>query len=297
MMSKKSTTLLSGMLLLAFCRTESPDFIMAAGVVDGDVVTVKAAVSGEVAALNIREGDPIASDEVLATIDSKKIENQLQGLDIQEKEVGVNRKKLGRTIARLDTTRDYWKGQVESFERLEKKESISGDQLEQARLKLDEVEASLFDARQSLEALSIQLETIGNRKDQLRLTLKDHVVLSPVSGVVLEKFITAGETVFPGSPVADLLDRTSLYVETFLEGSELSGLELGQGVDILVDGRDDRVFTGIISHFGNKAEFSPKYILSEKERRSLLYQIKIRLDHDLEVFKLGMPVTIRFPKS
>jgi HlyD family secretion protein len=295
MMSKK-LAILSLSLLLAFCNRKSPDSIIVAGVADGDVVTVKVTVSGEIMALNIQEGASIAAGDVVAAIDTKKIKNQIQGLDIQEREIGVARKKLDRNITLLSGKQDYWKNQVQSLERLEKKESISGDQLEKARLKLDEVEAALYDAQQSLSTLSIQLESIQNRKEHFHLMLEDHIITSPVSGVVLEKFVTSGETIFPGSPVADILDNSSLYIETFVEESELSGLRLGQSVDILVDGMGAHPFKGTISYFGQKAEFSPKYIISEKERRSLLYLVKVRPESDLEKFKLGMPVTVQFKK-
>lgn len=292
-MNKKILILFIGFISLAACSPETSNIITAAGVIDGEVITVKAPVTGKVKALNIREGNDVAKNEILVDVDSDKIENQIQGLEIQGKEITVNRKKLDRKIRLLGTNLVYWKEQVESFERLEKKESISADQLEQARLKLEEVEASLFDAQQSLHALSIQSENIQNRKEYLNLLLEDHIIASPVSGIVLEKFVSEGETLFPGTPIADILDRSSLYVETFFEESELSRLELGQEVDILVDGMEDRVFSGTIIHFGQKAEFSPKYIISEKERQSLLYRVKVGLSRDLEVFKLGMPVTVR----
>jgi HlyD family secretion protein len=279
------------------CSSRSPEFITAAGVVDGDVITVKSPVAGKAKILNFKEGAGVAEDTVLVVVDSEKIENQIQGLDIQEREISVNRKKLERQVTLLKTTQKYWKDQVARFERLEEKESISGDQLEQARLKLEEVEASLFDTQQSLNSLSIQSANIQNQKEQLRLILEDHNITSPVSGIVLERFVSEGETVFPGTPVADILDRDSLFVETFLEEQELSLLELGRHADILVDGQEGRIFGGTIINFGQKAEFSPKYIISEKERRSLLYRIKIRLDGDLDVFKLGMPVTVRIGKS
>ncbi len=292
-MSKKLIILSICFIALVACSKETSSIITAAGVIDGEVITVKTPVSGKVETLNITEGNDVIKDDILVVIDSDKIENQIQGLEIQEKEIAVNRKKLDRKISLLDTNLVYWKGQVESFERLEGKESISGDQLEQARLKLDEVETSLFDAQQSLRAISIQSENIQNRKEYLNLLLEDHVIASPVSGVVLEKFVSEGETVFSGTPIADILDRSSLYVETFFEESELSRLELGQEVDILVDGMEEKVFSGTIIHFGQKAEFSPKYIISEKERRFLLYRVKVGLSRDLEVFKLGMPVTVR----
>jgi HlyD family secretion protein len=295
MMFKKYILLcFSFWLLLAFCSSKSEKSVTAAGVVDGDVVTVKVAVSGKILSLNVQEGSSVTAGEVIAEIDAQKIENQIQGLEIQEKEIGVSRKKIDRKIALLTATLDYWKDQVESFERLEKKDSISGDQLEKTRLKRDEVEASLFEVRQTLSALSIQLESIQNRREQLSLLLEDHVVTSPVSGVVLEKFVTSGEMIFPGSPVADILDHSSLFIETFVEESELARLRLGESVNILVDGMGERLFRGTISYFGKKAEFSPKYIISEKERRSLLYMVKVSVKSDLEIFKLGMPVTVRF---
>lgn len=293
MIRKRILVLSFGLMVLAHCGGKSSESTTAAGVVDGEVVTVKAEVAGKLEALNIAEGSAVAQDDILVTIEAKKIENQLQGLDIQKREVGVNRKKLERKIRLLKTTLEYWKEQVSRFERLEKKESISGDQLEQARLKREEVEASLFDAQQSLAALSIQYASIQNRKERLNLLLEDHVIASPVTGVVIEKFVSRGETVFPGTPVADILDRSSLFVETFFEEQEISRLKLGQKVEILADGLEGRVFEGTIVYFGQKAEFSPKYIISEKERRSLLYRVKVRLEGDLEAFKLGMPVTVR----
>jgi len=292
-MSKKILVVSIGLIVLTACSRGTPEFVMAAGVVDGEVITVKAAVTGKIETLHILEGTEVDKDSILVTVDSDKIENQIQGLEIQEQGITLNRKKLDRRIQLLNSNLEYWKKQVESFERLEKKESIAGDQLEQARLKMDEVEASLFDAQQSLLELFVQSKNVKNQKEYLNLLLEDHIIVSPVSGVVLEKFVSQGETVFPGTSVADILDWSSLYVETFLEETELSRLELGQKIDVLVDGMEGRVFSGTIIYFGKKAEFSPKYIISEKERQSLLYRVKIKLEQDLKVFKLGMPVTVR----
>jgi HlyD family secretion protein len=292
-MSKKILIVSICLMVLTACSRGTEELILAAGVVDGEVVTVKAAVSGKVEILNAMEGSDVERESILAAVDADKIENQIRGLEIQEQGIAVSRKKLERKVQFLNANLKYWKEQVESYERLEKKESIAGDQLEQARLKLDEVEASLFDTQQSLRELSVQSGNIQNQKEYLNLLLEDHVITSPVSGVLLEKFVSQGETVFPGTPVADILDWSSLYVETFLEETELSRLELGQSVDILVDGLESRIFSGTIVYFGQKAEFSPKYIISEKERQSLLYRVKVKLEQDLKVFKLGMPVTVR----
>ena len=118
----------------------------------------------------------------------------------------------------------------------------------------------------------------------------------PAHGVVLERFVSKGETVFPGTPAADILEHSSLYVEIFLEEQEISSLTLNMKARVLVDGLEDQELWGKVSFFGRKAEFSPKYIISEKERKSLLYQVKIAVEDENGVFKVGMPVTVRFGK-
>jgi HlyD family secretion protein len=112
--------------------------------------------------------------------------------------------------------------------------------------------------------------------------------------VVLETFISQGETVFPGAALADILDLNSLFVDVFIEENEMATLRLNDRAKIVMDGLAGRSFSGYISYFGKKAEFSPKYIVSEKERQALLYQVKVRIDRDLDLFKVGMPVTVVF---
>ncbi len=87
------------------------------------------------------------------------------------------------------------------------------------------------------------------------------------------------------------MDLNTLYIEIFVEGEEVSKLKLGDKVRIYLDGIT-RDFTAEISYFGKKAEFSPKYVISEKERKSLLYLVKIKIEKDKEFFKIGMPVNV-----
>jgi HlyD family secretion protein len=95
---------------------------------------------------------------------------------------------------------------------------------------------------------------------------------------------------------AEILDENSLYLEAFVEEVEMSRLRIGGTAAIAIDGLPTQQFTGKIIQFGRKAEFSPKYVLSEKERQSMLFKIKIAVNtEDRPVFKLGMPVTIKLP--
>lgn len=286
--------ILVSVLLISNCAEKSDGELRAAGVVNGEIVTVKALTLGRLTSLDFQEGDRVEKEYVLARIDSDKIANKIESLETGVREIHINRLKLRSRLDYLKSTEIYWTDQVARLERLRKTESVSGDELEKARLKLKEVQSSLNDLMHSLESLSAQLDGIAVQRKGLELQMEDTVITSPISGIVLERYVSLGETVMPGTSVADILDPDSLYIEVFLEERELSSLEIGQTVMIQADGLD-RNFHGTVYYFNRKSEFSPKYIVSEKERRSLLYGMRIRMEEGHGALKVGMPVTVIIP--
>ena len=294
-MKKKAALLL--LILLFYACGKNDREIKVPGVVDGEIVSIKALVGGTLDRLLIQEGQAVKKDDLVAEINRDKIRNALQELALAQKEIANSEIRAREKRQLLNANLVYWRKQVQRFERLQQNQSISGDQLEKARLQLQEMQTLLFDLDQSLAALQIQKDKLDNKRQALELTEKDMLLRSPVAGVVLETFISQGESVFPSLALADILDLSSLYIDVFVEEKELAALKLNQRAKIIVDGLEERSFSGFIAVFGKKAEFSPKYIVAEKERQALLYQVKIRIDRDLDVFKIGMPVTVIFARQ
>ncbi len=288
----KALLLIIPLVLLIGCSTGDTGEIKAPGLVNGVVVNLKAAASGAVEAVNVSEGAIVTKGQVIAVIDRKKTDNKLEALVINQKELEINRRNLRQSLNYINANIKYLDNQVERFRRLREKKAVSGEKLESMELRLLQAKTSRSDIRSKLEALEIQEEKLRNQKNMLELVLKDHQVEAPGAGVVIETFISVGEMAMPGTAVADIIDTSSLYIELFIEEREITQLKLGQTVDINVDGIKDKTFEGSITAFGKKAEFSPKYIISEKEREALLYKVKVGINSDYDVFKIGMPVTV-----
>jgi HlyD family secretion protein len=288
------TIVLACAAVLAVSCAKPEKAIKAPGTVDGQVITVKAVAGGTLVGWTAREGESVAKDELLGEIDPAKLQNSLQDVDIKGREVDNQEVRLRKKIEDVRANVDYLRKQVGRLERLTRDKAVAGDQLEKTQLQLKDAEASLFDLEKSQAALDLQKDELANKRASLELSLKDLRVVSPVKGIILETFVSPGEMLLPGTALADVLDLGSLYVEAFLEEQEVTTLKLNDKVQLQVDGLPGRTFSGSVSFFGRKAEFSPKYILAEKERKALLYEVRIRLDQDLEVFKVGMPVTVSF---
>ncbi len=292
---KKTATLASLMVWLVACGGNERQ-IRAPGVVDGEIAGVRVLAAGTLDRLLVREGQAVGKGDPVAEMNRDKVRNRREELALMDRDVANNETRAREKRRLLLANQLYWREQVERFERLKQSRSISGDQLEKSRLQLKEAQTALFELDSSLEALQIQRERIANQRQALDLAEKDLLLQSPVSGVVLETFAAPGETVMPGAAVADILDLSSLFVDVFIEEKEIAALKLGQQAVIFVDGMTNRTFSGRIAFFGRKAEFSPKYIVAEKERQALLYQVKVGIDADLDVFKIGMPVTVVFAR-
>ncbi len=275
------------------CSKEDSGIIKAPGIVDGDVITLKAVVPGTIRSMDLKEGETVTKDKLVMRIDSEKVTNQINELAISERDIGIKKEKLSSKLHFIKANIKYLHKQVQRFGRLTKKKAVPGEKLEALEMKLLEAKTSADQIQKSRRELEISQEKIANKKAYLQLLLDDHEINSPVNGVVLETFVTSGETVFPGTAVADILDVSSLFIEIFVEEKEMAALKLKQTVKINVDRVDaEKGLTGVISYFGKKAEFSPKYIVSEQERKSLLYQVKVRVDDPDGRLKIGMPVTV-----
>lgn len=292
---KRTAALLFGIMLLWACGNGGGE-IRVPGVVDGEIAGVKALAGGTLERLLVQEGQAVKQGELVAELNRDKVRNGLEELDLAEKEIANGEARAREKRALLAANLGYWRKQAQRLERLRQSQSVSGEQAEKSELQLQDARTALFELDRSLEALQIQRERVANKRRALELADRDLQLRSPAGGVVLETFVSPGETVLPGTPLADVLDLSSLFVDVFVEEREIAGLKLGQAAEVTVDGLEGRRFRGRIAFFGRKAEFSSKYIVAEKERQALLYQVKVRLEGDLGAFKVGQPVTVAFAR-
>ena len=242
-----------------------------------------------------REGQAVNKGELIAEINRDKVRNGLEELDLGDREIANSEARAREKRQLLAANLGYWQKQVQRFERLQQSQSISGEQLEKSRLQLQEAQTSLFELDSSLEALQIQKERIANKRQALELTEGRPAAASrPYPEWCWRPSSARGRPCCPGPPWPTFSTSPACSSTCSSRRERSRRSKMGQRAVIVVDGMEGRAFSGHITAFGRKAEFSPKYIVAEKERQALLYQVKVRLDRDLDVFKIGMPVTVVF---
>jgi len=108
-----------------------------------------------------------------------------------------------------------------------------GDYVEQGALlyRLDDT-----DAQNALRRAQIALEQAQLSYDNLRTNLKDADLTANAAGVVSKLYVDEGDTVTAGSPVADILDRSTMKLKAAFHSADVAAFSVGDAALVTVDG-------------------------------------------------------------
>jgi membrane fusion protein (multidrug efflux system) len=83
--------------------------------------------------------------------------------------------------------------------------------------------------------------------DRAELGIKDSFVYAPVSGIVSNMKLQAGEYVNRGTSIFSIIASDRLWIEANYKETQLTWMEVGQEVDISVDAYPDFKWTGTVT--------------------------------------------------
>ncbi|MCK5005373.1 MAG: biotin/lipoyl-binding protein, partial [Candidatus Aminicenantes bacterium] len=158
------------------CNGRDENIIKAPGIVEGEIITMKSKVASSIEKIYVNEGDEIRAGDLLAGLDSRVIKNKIKDIELSLEAARINSEKLIKKKILINENLGYLKRQVSRFERLSKKRSISGDDLEKVKIKFLESETAQFELIKSLEGLEVQKKVLENKKEYLGIILEDYTL-------------------------------------------------------------------------------------------------------------------------
>lgn len=167
-----------------------------------------------------------------------------------------------------------------------------------ARLRRAEAEAEKLRNGARPEALEAaresvkQLEAEGAR---LQVVLDRMDLRSPVDGIVSARSFESGETVAAGTPVLQVTASSDIWVNIFLPETELGQVPLGASCQITADSISGAL-QGEVTYISPTAEFTPRFVQTERERVLLVYRAEVRVDNPDGALKPGMPADVQVVK-
>ena len=220
-------------------------------------VTINAEVEGQITKVEVREGDIVKSGDLLARIDSREYELEveeleaelsaakeefkkaIEGLRPEEKEkllarVRVNESALGLAIKEQDRFQKLVKDGVTAQSILDE----VNDRAQQAKEKLRESRAAFEAAKQSrqedIQQLRAEGEGIVKRLEMAQLDFSKTIIHAPFKGTIIHKNIEEGAFVKVGSPVLEMVSSSRLKAVLEIPQSHRNKLKKMKGIDFWI---------------------------------------------------------------
>ena len=145
--------------------------------------------------------------------------------------------------------------------------------------------------REEIENAKHQWEEARAALDAAQIQYSKGELICPMDAQVSLRNLEPGEAVTPGAPVLTLSDLQRPWVSLYVPEYERPRVHLGQPGSIRADGLKQPV-TGSLTRIYEKAEFTPKFIQTPRERVNLVYRAKLSFDNpDLTLYP-GQPVDV-----
>jgi HlyD family secretion protein len=262
-------------------RVEKPtkgdltEFVSAPGEIDAQKkVAISAKVSARILELPVKVGsrvtcgDPNANPprppSLLVKLDSKDLESELKGTqanydaDVAQLESSKARLAGQRAdLIRVAATLEEAKKDLARQQKLLETKDVSEQVYDQAKVKVDELEAQQESTRQSvaaaelsLDVMAHQLEASKSRIDKAKDALSYTTILSPIDGTITRVNAQVGEVVVygtmnnPGTVILEVADLSHMIVAAQADEMEVSKIAVGQKAKIHVQAYPEITFNG-----------------------------------------------------
>jgi HlyD family secretion protein len=272
--------LLAGALSLLFYYRGQRDAreLQLTGTVEVTEVEISPELSAQVMALYHWEGDEVKQGDPLLDLDKSIVESQLRAAKAASQ--AAEAQTLLARAKMENAERDY-----NRYLQLYEAKAI-------APSVYDAYKTSYTVAKNTYAASLEQFKTAQAQVTTLQVQLQQTHITSPITGVVLDRSIEAGEVVFPGIVLMTIGDIRKPWVRVYIGEPDIGKVRIGQQASVVVDAYPKRQFPGILRYIASEAEFTPKDVQTREERIKLVYEAKVYLANEEGILKPGMPADV-----
>lgn len=232
------------------------------------LVSLRSRVDGQVTLLTVDVGDAVAGGDAVARLDADLLTvdvNQAQAeLRARQSEVAQARAAVSDAQTALEAARVRLQQAQTDADRLAKLAAdgaISMQEAEQAQLTVDTGQQVLKSAQEQIRTRQEAVNAAEGRVkaqqavvDQTQERLSYAIVRSPLSGVVIERLVEAGDYAESGDELMQIGDLSSIKVRVEVSDRDLSQVFVGQPVQVQLDAFPNQPVAGRITRIAPAAD-------------------------------------------
>jgi HlyD family secretion protein len=308
--------LAAGVWWWTYNRVEHENELVLRGNVDIRQVELAFNASGRVKEVQVREGDRVTKDQLLARLDTERLQLQLaqaeslaraQRSQLAKLKAGSRPEEIRQAAALRDEAQVAVNDARQVYQRqqdLVARHFVSQQQADTAKYALNAAQQRLNAAEEAY-----RLAVLGPRKEDvaaaeatlaaqeaavagLRHDISEGELQAPNDGIVENRILEPGDMASPQKPVLTLALNDPLWARVYLPENALGRVPVGARATLTTDSHPERKYPGWVGYVSPTAEFTPKTVETAELRTSLVYQARVFVCDGKDELRQGMPVTV-----
>lgn len=274
--------------------------------------------SGRIDRVLVQEGDRVAQGQLLASLDTARLQLSLAQAEAQ---AAVQRSQLAKLqagnrpeeVRQAAAQRDAAQVAVVDAEQVYRRQQDLVARHFVSQQQADSAANSLAAARERLKAAAeaLRVAQLGARKEDvaaaragvaaqaaaaagLRHDIAEGELHAPAAGIIESRILEPGDMASPAKSVLTLALTDPVWVRVYLPEAALGRIPYGARAAVSTDSRPGRPFQAWVGYVSPAAEFTPKTVETAELRSSLVYQARVYVCGGDEL-RQGMPVSVTIP--
>jgi HlyD family secretion protein len=274
--------------------------------------------SGRVTSVLVEEGDRVKQGDVVARLDTSRIMPQLaqaqaqvdaQAAVVAKLKAGNRPEEIAQVRAMAAAAHADASNAAAAYERARvlstgNSTTVTQSQLDAAKATADAAAAKAAAADQvvalavagprseDIRQAEAQLAAGQGVRDLIKQQLADADLKAPVAGIIRSRLLEPGEIASPQRPVVSIAVVDPKWVRAYVSEAELVRVKPGSLAAVSIDGVAAPL-QGRVGFISPVAEFTPRAIQTDELRTSLVYEVRVLVDDQADLLRLGMPATVK----
>lgn len=157
--------------------------------------------------------------------------------------------KQGTTIAKID---------VSALQAAMQRAQASYDLAQKTASRKTKLRNNKVVSREELDKAETDLRVAESNMREARINYRQGLVISPIDGIINDLHIDPGEYVKEGSPVCNIVDVSTIRINTSVPEMDIRYIKVGDKARITVDAFPEREWYGVVDFVAFKADSGTK---------------------------------------
>ena len=222
--------------------------------VETTTVSVSPKVSGQIVKVLVEDNQQVKAGDVVAVIDKIDYKVKLDQANAAYERALLNQKNAHANLSAANSEIELAQKDVERYQKLYEAGAVSKQTLDRAVTKLEEKQAELITAEQSIFSKDSQravkvadadLNVLKAQKRAAELAYEYTDIIAPIDGTVTNKKVEVGMMVQPGTPLFVVVPNEVWVVANYKE-TQIGKMKKDMPVQIKIDTYPHKTFKGKI---------------------------------------------------